>query len=165
MRQMLGGSKTSCAQQLSVLSQIVLESIFHPNLKRPFQLLIAFLGCLHLCGGPAGLLQGIAWVKMSVEYSAQDGVVVGLKKTFDGEHPCAMCRVVAQAKQAEQNSTPVQAPSSDKDLKVAKDLSPMDTIEWPTVLRPEILLASLRPVMMTDAQSGRRPPVPPPRMA
>lgn len=102
---------------------------------------------------------------MSVEYSAQDGVVEGLKKTFDGEHPCAMCLAVAKAKQEDRKSAPAQAPNAGKDFKIVKDFSLMETIELPLATRQLIQLAALRPEIMANAQSRWSPPVPPPRLA
>ena len=102
---------------------------------------------------------------MSLEYSAQDGVVEGLKKTFDGEHPCAMCHAVAQARQEEGKSAPATAPNAGKDFKVAKDFSMMETIELPKVAPRMIRLAALQPEILADAQLRPSPPLQPPRLA
>jgi hypothetical protein len=47
------------------------------------------------------LLQSVAWVGMVVNYSQSDGVEQALEKTFDGKHPCALCKVVAEGKKSE----------------------------------------------------------------
>lgn len=47
------------------------------------------------------LLQLIAWLSMLVRYSSQHGLVSGWRMTFDGEHPCVLCRAVATGSQAE----------------------------------------------------------------
>ena len=38
---------------------------------------------------------------MIFEYSASDGLQAGLAKTFDGEHPCELCKSIANHKGAE----------------------------------------------------------------
>lgn len=44
------------------------------------------------------VLQGVAWVGMAVSYSIREGSVTeGLSQTFDGKHPCPLCKAVKQA--------------------------------------------------------------------
>ena len=51
-----------------------------------------------------GFLQSVAWVGMVVNYS-QDGTVgEALAKTFDGKHPCALCKAIAKGKKSEKKS-------------------------------------------------------------
>jgi hypothetical protein len=46
---------------------------------------------------PWALLQTAAWMTMAVNYSVAEGSLVeGLSKTFDGDHPCELCRVAAE---------------------------------------------------------------------
>ncbi|MEM9237049.1 MAG: hypothetical protein AAGB14_09730 [Verrucomicrobiota bacterium] len=56
-------------------------------------------GCLHLCGGHFGVLQLVAWGQMLVEYTGEKGLIRGTIETFDGEHPCDLCRSITEAKQ------------------------------------------------------------------
>lgn len=77
----------------------------------PIRFLIALLGCLHLCGGHYGVLQGIAWTQMLIRYSAEEGWIEGAKQTFDGEHPCGLCVAISEAKQNDSSS---DAPSSNR---------------------------------------------------
>ncbi len=44
---------------------------------------------------------------MIVSYTSNDGWVEGIKKTFDGEHPCEMCSQIAKAKQQDKAPDPV----------------------------------------------------------
>jgi hypothetical protein len=53
-------------------------------------------------GGHWFLLQSLAWVGMAVAYSQSDSIGVAIKKTFDGDHPCQLCRLVERGKKAEQ---------------------------------------------------------------
>lgn len=48
------------------------------------------------------MLQTIAWARMIVVYAQQDSLGTALKKTFDGQHPCALCRHIRQGQQEEQ---------------------------------------------------------------
>ena len=49
-------------------------------------------------GLPQGILQTIAWGKMISSYSEQSGLEEGLRKTFDGQHPCNLCERIAQSR-------------------------------------------------------------------
>ena len=49
-------------------------------------------------GLPQGLLQTVAWGWMLTSYSQESGFGVGLKKTFDGQHPCSLCERIAQTR-------------------------------------------------------------------
>ena len=49
-------------------------------------------------GGHLALLQTIAWGNMLVDFSSQNTFATAVEKTFDGEHPCAMCKVVKKSK-------------------------------------------------------------------
>jgi len=49
-------------------------------------------------GLPQGLLQTVAWGLMLTSYSQESGFGEGLKKTFDGQHPCSLCERIAQTR-------------------------------------------------------------------
>jgi hypothetical protein len=46
-------------------------------------------------------LQSVAWVSMIIRYSQHATLPKALAQTFDGQHPCALCRFVADGKKAE----------------------------------------------------------------
>ena len=48
------------------------------------------------------LLQAVAWTGMVVIYSQTAPLTVALAKTFDGKHPCKLCKLVDAGKQTEQ---------------------------------------------------------------
>ena len=52
-------------------------------------------------GGHWAILQSVAWIGMTISYSQEMTLSVALKKTFDGQHPCKLCNVVKEGKQAE----------------------------------------------------------------
>jgi hypothetical protein len=48
--------------------------------------------------------QSLAWVGMVVSYSQEASFTEALVKTFDGSHPCALCKEIAEGKQSEKKS-------------------------------------------------------------
>ncbi|TVR48230.1 MAG: hypothetical protein EA425_14790 [Puniceicoccaceae bacterium] len=57
---------------------------------------------LHLSGGYWAALQGVAWMKMIVDYSAAEGSLGrGLSATFGGENPCDLCRAIQEGREQE----------------------------------------------------------------
>lgn len=76
--------------------------------------LVAAVALFFIAGGHWGALQTVAWAGMLVTYTQKDGSLLsGVKKTFDGEHPCTMCTSIKKAKGQEQ-SKPVTVVSSKK---------------------------------------------------
>ncbi|QTN33543.1 hypothetical protein HZ994_14880 [Akkermansiaceae bacterium] len=68
--------------------------------------LIAVL-LLLLMQGPAIFLQEVAWLNMVVSYSQESGFKRGVIKTFDGEHPCSLCKKVAKLRQQKEDDSSV----------------------------------------------------------
>ena len=62
-------------------------------------------------GGHLALLQTFAWGNMLVSFSRTDSIADAAKKTFDGEHPCSMCKVVKESKKQEEKKTLLKAES------------------------------------------------------
>jgi hypothetical protein len=48
-----------------------------------------------------GFLQSVAWVGMVVNYSHDGSFGEALQKTFDGKHPCYLCKAIAEGKKSE----------------------------------------------------------------
>jgi len=46
-------------------------------------------------------LQSVAWVGMVISYSEDATLTEALVKTFDGRHPCSLCKHIAKNKQTE----------------------------------------------------------------
>ena len=65
-------------------------------------LLIAAL--LASCGAHWLVLQSIAWTAMLVENSQRTSLVEAVKRTFDGAHPCDLCKQIATGQQHEKKS-------------------------------------------------------------
>lgn len=48
------------------------------------------------------MLQSVAWVGMVVSYTqADDSLATAVEKTFDGQHPCDLCEVVKDGREAD----------------------------------------------------------------
>ncbi|WP_367873157.1 hypothetical protein [Luteolibacter sp. Populi] len=127
------------------------------------RIVIAVLGCLHLCGGQWGTLQVVAWSKMLVDYSAQDGIVQGASKTFDGAHPCCMCKAIAEGKKQESKG-PEKVPVGAQNL-VLKDCLPGKAVVLPLPVACDVVLVSFPDLDSRGARVGYCPPLPPPRNA
>ena len=52
-------------------------------------------------GGQWLALQSVAWVTMVRDYSRNDSVRHAFSKTFDGNHPCPLCRAIQKQKSEE----------------------------------------------------------------
>lgn len=66
-------------------------------------LLVALL-CLSL-GLQWAFLQGVAWTGMVISYARDGSVIEAVTKTFDGEHPCPLCKVVEEGQKQDQEKT------------------------------------------------------------
>jgi hypothetical protein len=60
-------------------------------------------------GGHFALLQTIAWGNMLVDFSSKASLTEAVGKTFDGEHPCEMCKMVKKSKSEEEKKSVVKA--------------------------------------------------------
>jgi hypothetical protein len=75
---------------------------------------VAAAAMFFVAGGHWGALQTVAWAGMLWNYTQADGSLLsGVKKTFDGEHPCTMCDSIKTAKDKEK-AQPVTVVSAKK---------------------------------------------------
>ncbi len=107
------------------------------------------------CGGHWLVLQSVAWSGMIVEYSRTAGLVVGVEKTFDGQHPCDFCKVIQKSRHSEQ--------TRDAQLIASK-------FEWFYAAEPALLMPPVKSLkhFVSDRFHDPRmepPAVPPPRVA
>ena len=104
------------------------------------------------------VLQSAAWTGMVLQYAQQDGLGAALEKTFDGNHPCALCKKLAANTESEQKKSSPQ-PSKPKPKLELELLA----VEAPVHLfsSPSVPLHHTR----TTAEASRsdEPPKPPPR--
>lgn len=64
-------------------------------------------------GGHWAMLQGVAWASMIRDYSSTGSVTVAVQKTFDGKHPCALCKKIA-AERTHEEKAPVTVKAEKK---------------------------------------------------
>lgn len=72
----------------------------HPIVRRLGCVMMA-LALFLVAGGHWAMLQGVAWVSMVHDFSRDASLTLAVEKTFDGKHPCAMCKKIAKAKNSE----------------------------------------------------------------
>jgi hypothetical protein len=49
-------------------------------------------------------LQAVAWTGMIVSYSQEAPLRDAVEKTFDGQHPCSLCKQIAEGRQSEKKA-------------------------------------------------------------
>lgn len=113
-------------------------------------LILALLGAT---GGHWAVLQTIAWADMLATNLQTESVGTALTKTFDGAHPCKLCKQISSGKQSEKKS---DLPLQIKKLEFVSQ-SPAIIFVAPQDSHPVPEL-----VFSVDGLT-HRPPVPPPR--
>ena len=116
--------------------------------------LVMALALFLVAGGHWAMLQGVAWATMVKDFSKTGSLTEAVGKTFDGKHPCAMCKKIASARTSEEKA-PVSV-KIDKKAEVfiatsGSDLplpvvNPMIYGPVPFVLMPERFIAPPVPV-------------------
>jgi hypothetical protein len=95
------------------------------------------LALLQLLGGHWAILQVGAWAGMAVSYTQQAGLMCGLSQTFDGEHPCAMCKAIQDGQKQEQKKAPLLTWELKKDYLATWNNFQIRR-EWSEVVYPQI---------------------------
>ncbi len=101
------------------------------------------------------VLQSVAWVGMIVSYSQDAPLIEAISMTFDGEHPCKLCKVVEEGKQSTEKQTL---------LKLDKKLDLL-CAETPVLLPPLLPVTLLTHGASRAPARAEAPPGPPPRLA
>jgi hypothetical protein len=104
-------------------------------------------------GGHWALLQTVAWTNMLATHLRSDSLEVAVTKTFDGQHPCKLCNVVAAGKKAEKRS---ELPTLATKLEFTLFANPF------VFASPTQFYLQVEPGSPSDS-ALRTPPVPPPR--
>jgi hypothetical protein len=115
-------------------------------------LLAAFV----VAGGHWAVLQSVAWVGMLANYSGQHGLVAGVSKTFDGQHPCGLCKTVEEGQKQEGEKLPLVKSDKKTDCLTPRPLASLPIRTWFTHA-PPLWQADLRSALRDDE------PTPPPR--
>jgi hypothetical protein len=98
-------------------------------------------------------LQTVAWAAMLANNLRYESLTEAVSQTFDGEHPCCMCKAIAAAKKSGQKT--------ELALSVQK-------FEYPPATETLVLVAPTRFHLLPQASFSaevltHEPPVPPPR--
>jgi hypothetical protein len=99
------------------------------------------------------IFQSVAWMGMVVNYAYEGGIGDALTKTFDGNHPCALCKEIARSKQSQKRSEP--APAAKK-FELFSQSIPFVFVPPPYCWETQWPNNSMRSLVRT-------PPAPPPR--
>lgn len=116
---------------------------------------IAVLSLTFVLGGHWAVLQSIAWVTMAAGYAQTEPLKDALIKTFDGQHPCQICKAVEEGKKSEKQQNAPNPP-----VKMDLFLVRQSTVIHPPPVAPRDQPSSELPVSRTH-----QPPTPPPRAA
>jgi hypothetical protein len=123
-------------------------------ISRAVRCLVALALCCSV-GGQWIALQSIAWTTMLVEYSQQCSFKQAIVQTFDGNHPCALCKHVSKGKASEKNQERVRVATKTDLICAATKFA----------LRPPVISFEYRSLMSSPVTSFHRPLSPPPRRA
>lgn len=104
-------------------------------------------------GAHWGALQSVAWTRMLAENLRTASFADAISRTFDGQHPCSLCKVIASAKKSEKRTEFPQ---------------PLTKLEFPLTTQSLLLVAPTRfqlvPIGNEFVEAlSRPPPTPPPR--
>ncbi len=127
---------------------------------RRLGLVFAALALFSIAGGPWAVLQTVAWVGMLHDYTQRTGsFTLAAAQTFDGQHPCDLCREIAAAKAGERKGQPA-APGAGDHAKVKATV--MESALLPPT-PPMTLLARIPTAPLPRPDRTEPPPTPPPR--
>ena len=100
-----------------VFSSKARDELGRPQVKTTAKT-VGFVTCLiailAMTGSHWLVLQSVAWARMLVEFSSRESLPNALAKTFDGRHPCPLCKQVSQGQQEERernNQVPWEKPT------------------------------------------------------
>jgi hypothetical protein len=116
---------------------------------------LLIVALLAATGGHWALLQTVAWTNMLADNLQTASIPEALVKTFDGQHPCAMCHEISAARQTEKKS---ELPNLGKRLEFLSE-RPVFIFSPPVEFHLVTTLAG------TVASWSEAPPTPPPLTA
>ena len=85
------------AMKLHSTTNRIFSRLPPPRWLQRFCRVLLLLAVIHASGLGLNVTQALAWSGMLVNYSQQFGWEEGSKRTFDGQHPCPLCKAVAAA--------------------------------------------------------------------
>lgn len=106
-------------------------------------------------GGHWAILQSVAWVQMTLVNAQSLPLGSALAKTFDGRHPCQICKLVQAGKSAGERR-PVSAPEPKFEFMPAEEVSVQVSLTGRELAFPDFPSTQLIP---------EAPSVPPPEFS
>jgi len=98
-------------------------------------------------------VQSFAWTSMLIDYSKSAPLCQAIIQTFDGDHPCSLCHIVATGKASEKKSD-IQSPAPKIDIicvnRLIRLISPFARFQY-----------AFQDFSVSEIEQS--PPVPPPR--
>ncbi len=125
---------------------------FRSKLIRACGLAFLSLALFSIAGGHWAVFQTVAWAQMIREYSEKGTVAEAVEKTFSGEAPCSMCKVIVEEKQKEEKSpTTVQVTKkAEVFLASGQDILPAPLAKPFAYQFPKDLACAARPSLPSD---------------
>ena len=127
-------------------------------MRSPFRRACIVLALVLSLGLHWTVLQSAAWVGMVVAYSKNATLGEALEKTFDGAHPCPLCKVVEAGAKSDQDESKQAKSGAIKKLDLM--IASIETLVFAKPDAPDHPLLVERPMSRAET-----PPVPPPRAA
>lgn len=104
------------------------------------------------------LLQSVAWVSMLVRYSQETPFRTAVIRTFDGQHPCSLCKAIAHGKDSERKQDNERSNPKNPKYELSLPASEHFLFDPPLRLTPP-------PFVNHGEVRFFSPPKPPPRVA
>jgi hypothetical protein len=120
-----------------------------PRIRNALLIAVLLVGT----GAHWGALQSVAWTRMLAENLRTTSFAEAVVRTFDGQHPCSICKVIASAKKSE---------------KQVEFSQPVTKLEFPLTMQSLLLIAPTHSQLVPTANElveslFYQPPTPPPR--
>src|SRR5437867_3091537 len=123
------------------------------NVLRRISHALVLFALLTAIGAHWAVLQSVAWTTMLAEHLRTTSLPQAVERTFDGKHPCALCKQIAKGKQTEKKSEfRVEPNKFEFSYTAARFVFSAPTRFWE--ISPADSLADMLP---------HAPPVPPPK--
>jgi len=103
----------------------------------------------------SAFLQSFAWTTMLVDNLATTSFAAAIQRTFDGKHPCALCKAITEGKKTEKKGDPLVQLKKFEGLSVSVIVALPFPASFPPIAAPN------PPVDV----ASHAPPTPPPRAA
>lgn len=102
VKQGSGGVRASPSQNTDLPIDLLLAPCTVSDVGRRVLKITFTAGLIAVIGIQWILLQSVAWTGMIIVYAQTATLREAVLKTFDGKHPCQLCKVVEKGKKAEQ---------------------------------------------------------------